>query len=162
MLLGRDYLMYIQMNATWSVIACLKSNGFELNIAEIPVVDMNDIHWESSIPGEINWKMNAEGLAIDANANASKISYRKLFYLATNRITFPVRIIKVEEDSDVHYVREGKAYITTYAEQQDVSEPFSFSMSLKGTGQVRDFLPVWSQDGENLVQTNNNEFIIVR
>ena len=132
MLNGNDYLLFKKDGAEWKTVACLRSNGISMSTGEITSETKCGNGAEESVPGTTNWSMSFEGDAIDDEADPSQVSYDALFDSWKSRSIEEWKIAGVGTD----YVRYGKGYINQLDENQDVNAPFTFSGSIKGTGQI--------------------------
>lgn len=138
MQIGNDYLLFIKDGADWKTLACLRSNGVDMGTSDITSETKCNSGYEESLPGTKNWSFSFEGDAIDDAGDVSQVSEDKMFDLWSAGTTFEAKISKIAGT----YVRYGKVYINSLAENQDVNSPFTFSGTLKGTGVLSKTAPV--------------------
>lgn len=154
---GTDNLLFIREEDSedWLPIALLKTNSWDSTTDQISTVSRCSGKYKTSIPGYISWSFKADGNAINALAEPSKVSFKMLANYQKAGAILNMKMVNVDDETDTI---SGKAYITSLSKSAGRNDPVGFSASFQGTGEydldtVESFIFLMDQNGNYLTTT---------
>lgn len=143
---GKDYIVYIDKvtaitgapplptSTDFIPLMCLSSNALNVTINGIDTTSKCTNGWADSIPGDGSWEITADGQAISVAVldEDIKASADQLFDLATNKTSFWAAIFDPAKST----FRVGVAFISSFAENFNNNESYTFSITLTGRGEL--------------------------
>lgn len=144
-LIGTDYLLEIDTetpvstntrgaDADYRVIACLTTNGLEIAVATQDTTNKCSNGNNQSVPGLLSWSFNGDGQAVDLTLSeeATQANFQELLALAVAKTRFFMRMTNTSNS----LVREGLVYISAYNETAGNAEPYTFTATFTGSGEI--------------------------
>lgn len=144
-LIGTDYVLQIDTvtpTATnvrgdsdeYRTVACWTSNGVELAVATQDTTNKCSNGNTQSVPGLLSWSFSGDGQAVSLTPSeeATKANFQELLALANAKTTFFMRLTNLATT----LVREGLVYISAYQETTGNAEPYTFTATFTGSGEL--------------------------
>lgn len=144
-LIGTDYILEIDTetpvatntrgtDADYRMIACLTTNGLEVAVASQDVTNKCSNGTTQSVPGLLSWSFSGDGQAVSLTLSeeATKANFQELLSLAVAKTTFFARMTNPTNS----LVREGLVYISAYNETAGNAEPYTFTATFTGSGEI--------------------------
>lgn len=134
---GTDYLLFAKIGtpAAWVVLACLKTNAFDSSTDAIENTSKCSGRYKTSQAGDIGWSFSAEGNSVDETGATSRASFKTLSGLQKTGKTFPMKMVGVNEPTDV--VR-GDVWISALGKSAGRNEAVGWTATFQGTGEYFD------------------------
>lgn len=137
---GTKYLLFVKRTtsgATWKVLACLISNGVDMQTDEITTSSKCSGNYKESIPGEQGWSFSGSGNAIDSDLKPDEASYKELKDIWKKGEVCEWKLAKVGA-TDVDY---GEGWINSLSKATNHNEAVTFDVNITGSGELFDAEP---------------------
>lgn len=131
---GTDNVLFVKIGtpAAWVPVACLKTNGWDASTDQIDTTSKCSGKYKTSLPGDISFSFKADGNAVDDAGAPSKASFLVLAGLHKAGTTFPMKMVGVDDPTDV--IR-GDVFLTAISKSAGRNEAVGFSATFQGTGE---------------------------
>ncbi|RAJ28868.1 phage tail tube protein [Pedobacter cryoconitis] len=131
---GTKVLLFVKLGtpAAWVTLACLKTNSWDSSTDQIDTTTKCSGRYKTSLPGDISWSFKGDGNAIDDTVAVSQASFNVLAGLQKAGTTFPMKMVGVDDPTDV--IR-GNVFITSISKSAGRNEAVGFSSTFQGVGE---------------------------
>lgn len=139
-ILGNEYIIYINtvdsvadgghaQDSNYRAVACLITNGFSGSTDSIETTSKCSGSDKDSEPGDRGWTITGEGQAVD-DISSAQANYQELAELWASGRKFWIKMANPTNN----IVREGKTWISSYAETAARNVAYGFNATFQGTG----------------------------